>query len=194
MHTSKQLTEQESLALITSMIEKAKGNIGDRATSFLLWGWLVLVTCIAQFVLIQIEFDMHWVLWPVITPLGGIATAIIAYRENKHNKDRGHITRSIRFVWIGIGVTIFFVLLNGHQMGWVNCYAVLISLYGLGTFITGGYIRFRPFIIGGILSWIISAFAYYLPFEYVVLAIGLSMICSYIIPAYLLKRAHAQKA
>ena len=43
------MTEAESMQLITSMINKAKNRFNETGILYLLWGWLVLICCIIQF-------------------------------------------------------------------------------------------------------------------------------------------------
>ncbi len=51
----KQLTQEESLRIIHEMISAAKNDVKADAFIFLLWGWLVFVASIAQFILINIR-------------------------------------------------------------------------------------------------------------------------------------------
>src|SRR5665213_1545047 len=44
------LSESESLLLIASMINKAKNRFSESGTLYLLWGWLILICCIVQFI------------------------------------------------------------------------------------------------------------------------------------------------
>ena len=60
-------------------------------------------------------------------------------------------------------------------------YPLIISLYGMGTFISGGILKFKPLIIGGIACWIISIIAFFVANEYVLLLTALSIIIAYLI-------------
>jgi surface polysaccharide O-acyltransferase-like enzyme len=44
------MTEAESMQLISSMINKAKNRFNETGFLYLLWGWVVLICCITQFV------------------------------------------------------------------------------------------------------------------------------------------------
>jgi len=54
MTQEENFNEQESLALIESMIKKAKNQFSENGDTYLLWGWVVFVCSIAQFVLMNI--------------------------------------------------------------------------------------------------------------------------------------------
>jgi hypothetical protein len=47
----KELSPQESLDLIKSMINKTKGAVADDSFHFLMWGWLVFSCCLASYIL-----------------------------------------------------------------------------------------------------------------------------------------------
>jgi hypothetical protein len=44
----KELSPQESIELIQTMINKTKGVVADDSFYFLLWGWLVFACCLGQ--------------------------------------------------------------------------------------------------------------------------------------------------
>ena len=92
------------------------------------------------------------------------------------------------YLWIGMGISFFVLSMILAKIGWDKpVFPFFIMLYGLGTFISGCLLRFRPFIIGGILAWIIAMVAVHLSSEWQILMGGLSILVSYIIPAYMLR-------
>jgi len=62
-----------------------------------------------------------------------------------------------------------------------------IVFYGLGTFVSGKILRFRPFVIGGIINWLLAGAAVFFSFDYQMLFGAAAIAISYLIPAYLLK-------
>jgi hypothetical protein len=55
---------QQSLRIIQAMIEKSKDSVADKSYYFLLWGWLVLVAALIQFVLkVIVRTELHPVAW-----------------------------------------------------------------------------------------------------------------------------------
>ncbi len=109
----KTFNEQDSIRVITEMIENSKAKIKDNGFFYLLWGWLVLVASVTN--------------------------------------------------------------------------TLIISLYGLGTFVSGGILKFKPLIFGGIFSWVIAIVALFIPEIYSLLMVSLSVIVAYLIPGYMLK-------
>ena len=58
---NKKLNEQESLALITQMIQNSKkGLVVGSGNSFLFWGYLTLAVSIAIFLLLYITGNQSW--------------------------------------------------------------------------------------------------------------------------------------
>jgi hypothetical protein len=91
------------------------------------------------------------------------------------------------FTWIAFGASLFIVLTLGGKVGWEVTYPVVILLYGIGTFISGGVLRFLPLILGGIACWVISCIAFFVSFDIQLLLLAGSLLVAYIIPGHLLK-------
>ncbi|MDZ4810068.1 MAG: hypothetical protein SGI96_17670, partial [Bacteroidota bacterium] len=62
-----------------------------------------------------------------------------------------------------------------------------IMLYGLGTFVSGSIIRFRPLVIGGIVAWALAIGSTLVSYDYQMLFGAAAILVSYIIPAYMLR-------
>lgn len=185
-----EMTEKQSLALITSMIQEAKGNIGDNSIFYLLWGWLTILAGVTQFICFQVGFEHYYIGWIILMPLGGIASAILGARQNKKG-GTGPLANSMRYLW---GATTFSILLfvaNGFAMGWTSAYMALMTVIGLATFVSGSILKFTPLKIGAWFAWAMAGVSLYVPFEYTSLLIAATMVVSYLIPGYLLKRANA---
>jgi hypothetical protein len=76
----------------------------------------------------------------------------------------------------------------GGRIPWEISNVLVIVMYGLGTFVSGGILKFRPLIIGGICCWIIALGAFFIPGEYTLLLVAISIIIAYLIPGYLLRK------
>ncbi|MFN8691848.1 MAG: hypothetical protein ACK5XL_17800, partial [Cyclobacteriaceae bacterium] len=57
------LSPQQSLELIQSMINQAKGNVRDNSFYYLLWGWVLVATHLGSYALHIIEFDYPHIVW-----------------------------------------------------------------------------------------------------------------------------------
>ncbi len=183
------LTEQQSLQIIQEMIATSKNNLKDNSFFFLLWGWLVLVASLSHFTLIQLSYENAFLPWPILMFSGGIISGIAGYRLGKRSNVISHVDKMIMYLWWGFLVVMMIILFMAgfNKMSWDVTHPLIIALYGLGTFVSGGALKFKPLIIGGIAAWIISTVAFFVTPEYVQLLIALSIIIAYLVPGYLLK-------
>ncbi len=182
-------TEKEGMQIIKEMIATSKGKIKDNSFFYLLWGWLVLSASLGNYFLIRIEYENAWLPWPILMFLGGIVSAIQGYRIGKRSKVITVIDKAIMYLWWGFMVLMFIVLVMTayEKINWSSTYPLIISLYGLGTFVSGGILKFRPLIFGGIACWVISIIAFFVAPVNVLLLTALSIVIAYLIPGYILK-------
>ncbi len=181
--------EQDSLRVIHEMIENSKAKISDNGFFYLLWGWLVLIASLSNFILLKIGFEQAWLPWPILMIGGGIISVIAGYRIGKKAKVITFFDKAIIYLWYGFVVTLIIILVTANfgRMSWTVTNTLIIALYGLGTFVSGGILKFRPLIFGGIFCWIISLVTLFIPELYSLLMVALSIIVAYLIPGYMLK-------
>lgn len=178
----------ESLMLIQSMINKTKNNIGENRFYFLFWGWSVFSIIVLQFLLkVVFHSPYHYVVWPLIIP-AVIITIIYSIRKNKQKASRTYIGESMAFLWTGIGISFFILgfIIASIEGVRTSPYPFYILLYGLGTFVSGKFLRFTPLVAGGIINWILALIAAYLSYDYQMLIAAAAILTSYIIPGHLL--------
>ena len=179
---------QESLKVIQSMLEKSKQDIRGNDVYFLMWGWISFIACTSQFLLKHVfEYPHHYRVW-LLTFLGVILSILISVKQRKQKKVHTYIDESMRFLWIGMGIAFFVLSAILTKIGWhFPVFPFFIMLYGLGTFVSGCLLRFRPFIWGGIMASVIAIISPYLDYDFQILMGGLAILISYIIPAYMLR-------
>ncbi len=187
METTKDYAEK--MDVIFTMIENSKSKLRDNAFFYLLWGWLVLIASLSNFIMIRMEVYNSYIVWPVLMTIGGIVSVIAGSRMGKKSTHRTHIDTSMKYLWMGFIFTLFMVLgfSIAGKIPWNINYAIIISLYGMGTFVSGGVLKFKPLIIGGIACWIIAPAVLFVPPIYSYLLLALSIIVAYLIPGYLLR-------
>lgn len=181
-------TAEQSLQLIQSMITKTKQDMSDNSIYFLVWGWIAFIACTGQFVLKHIVgYEKHYQVWFLI--LLGIAFSIYQGRKDgKQEKVRTHIGDSMKYLWMGMGISFFVLSMILSKIGWDTAvFPFFIMLYGLGTFISGNILQFKPLIVGGIIAWVLAIVAAYVHYDYQMLFGAAAILFGYIIPAYLLR-------
>jgi hypothetical protein len=182
----------EKLNAIYEMIENSKTKIKENAFFYLLWGWLVLLASLSHFILIKLGFYYSFLVWPVIMVIGLVISTIAGIRLGKKTRYRTHIDTAVMYLWWGFTCTLFVILVFSiaGKIPWSLTDAIIIALYGLGSFVSGGILRFRPLIIGGICCWVIALGAFWVTNEYMLLLVSASIIIAYLIPGYIIRSKH----
>ncbi len=180
---------EQSLQLIQSMISKTKQNMSDNSIYFLIWGWLTFIAFIGQFILKHIlEYEKHYMVWLVVI-LGIILSVFQGRKEKKKMRAKTWVGENMSHLWAGMGISFFVLSMIISRMGWGTVvYPFFIMLYGLGTFVSGNFLQFRPLIIGGIIAWILAVASTWVSYDYQMLFAAAAILFSYIIPAYMLRR------
>ncbi|TNE30437.1 MAG: hypothetical protein EP346_03700 [Bacteroidetes bacterium] len=191
----KVLDHEGSLAVIHEMIQKTRRNITEGSFYYLVWGWLTLAAASTQYILLTVaNSEWHAIVWPVMGVVGGIASAIYGRKSSARKGHTTFVDKSMGYVWIAFGAMMALALIIGGTQSWRVGYSIIIALYGMGTFVSGGLLRFKPLIYGGVASWVISAFAllaeeWTQEFPNMIVLLVVSIIVSYLIPGYALKSA-----
>jgi len=193
MKTSdKNLTPEESLQLIRSMIENTKSTISDNSHFFLLWGWATMVGCLLQYYLMAvIHYAHHYYAW-FVTPLALLLHLFFMYKYERHVKVRTFISEANRHVWFIIGFSYLALAVVFMKIGWQYCFPFYIMLYGIGTYISGSLLKFKPMKIGGAFCLVLVMVAPYVSFGFQILLAAFAILISYIIPGHLLRHQYAK--
>lgn len=192
MENEKQLTESESLEVIQRMILTAKNDLEDDSFYFLLWGWFVFIASITQYVLMHFEIEMSYIGWMILMPLGGLLTFIYGRKQNKSKKVKSYIDELMGYVLIAFLVSLFIVLFSQAMLK-LNCYPMVMMVYGIWLFVSGGAIKFKPLIIGGIINWALCIASFFVSFEIQLLLLALAVLLGYIIPGHMLKSKYKKQ-
>lgn len=186
--TEENFSPQESLRLIQSMINKTKQDISDSSIHFLVWGWITFIACTGQFVLKHIfNYEKHYLVW-LLSIIGIIFSNWYSFKEEKTRKIKTYVGDSIKHLWIGMAIAYFVLSILFTKIGWnTQVFPFFILLYGLGAFISGSIIQFRPLVVGGIIAFLLAIASVFGKYDYQMLFAAAAILFSYIIPAYVLR-------
>ena len=152
----KQMTEKESLELISQMIQNSKRNVKTNAGGpSLIWGYATVFTSILIYLgLIYIgtyEVMFGWFLIPII---GGTGMFILSKREQPVLV-KTFLDKVINYIWMVFGILagVFSMSAFMFQMNILFIIGILMSA---GIILTGCVTNFKPYIISGILGALIS--------------------------------------
>ena len=186
------LDPRQSLLLIESMINRAKDKFAEDGSMYLLWGWVVFICSLTQFVLMHfLKYPYHYIVW-FASWIIVIYQLVYIRKKNKYRRVRTYTGYILGYVWLTFVIVIFLLafLIGRLTTGdyYIHISPILLTIYGIPIFLSGIILRFRPLVIGGIGCWILSVAAMLINnYDYQFLLIPLAMIIAWIIPGYLLR-------
>jgi hypothetical protein len=183
----RELTGKESLHLITSMISQAKSNYQKGGSFyFLLWGWVVLVANLGHYYLEAFtDYQQPYIVWLITIP-AGIVSGIYGRNQSKRAQVISHLDRLYGQVWVAIGAAVVILLVFMRRLDY-NHNAVIMLFSGIGTYMSGAMLRFKPLMVGGIVLGIASIVCFNVSITDQYLVGGIGIFAGYLIPGYLLK-------
>jgi hypothetical protein len=189
MEQEKELTSQESLALIAQMINKAKRDYLDSGLSALLWGSVIIFCSL-------VTYANYWLKWPALyyvwflTVAAVVPQILIVMREWKERKHRPYDGDLMSGVWIGFGITMFtmgFIISRYPSEATTSLY---LAVYGIPTFAIGYARQFRPMLYGGIACWLLAICALYCGYPNTMLCLALGALLAWFIPGLILRNRY----
>lgn len=103
----------------------------------------------------------------------------------------GHIDRVYGMVWLAAGVGIIITLIMMQKVGY-NHNGIILIIAGMGMFVTGSLLRFKPVMLGSFLLWTAAIISFNLPIMLQYPLSGTAILLGYLVPGYLLKRAERE--
>lgn len=182
------LTPEQSLKLIESMIGQAKKSFHRMSFYFLLWGILLIGAMLTEYIMDSAGHPLHGKSWGIIGLIGGITSAVHGAREGKKEGVSTAMDRVMMWLWSAFVITMVVTIVGYGVSGGGTPAGSILVLTGLPTFVSGQLMRFKPLIFGGILFWLLGAASYFTEPQMITwLYIG-AMLFGYVIPGYMLKR------
>ncbi len=181
------------------IITRMRGEVMSRKdltgeNLFLAWGYPTVLVLLAEFAALMI-WNENWCawLWAGI-PLIGIPLMIyFLNKDYDRTHSRTHDQNNILVMWIFIGVAS---CIGGGLMGFSGVFrqaffAYLSLLCGMGCFMTGIILHFRPKVVCGIIASVLSIVPLFFQGElwpWQLLFTSFTVIISLIVPGHLFRR------
>lgn len=210
------LTEQESLRLITEMIQKAKHSFHENGTSAILWGSAVGIAGLINFAELYWHFYIGFDIWLLVFA-AIIPQIFISIKENKNRKVVTHTEAAMNTIWIVFGISIFALtfyfnivpgvtdkfftsegisLIQKNADGTTQPFhsfplshgSLLLLLYAIPTLATGIAHKFKPMFWAAIVCYGFFILSCFTNTAYDMLLNGLAGICNWFIPGLILRR------
>lgn len=173
------------------MISKAKDDYIETGVTALMWG--AIITFCSLVALFKYLFFPAWewvdaVWW--LTFLGVIPQIVIAQREKKLRKHRGHDDYLRGGVWISFGIAIILMNYFLLRYNFPQPISVYLILYGIPTFAIGFGRRFRAMIIGGVACWVFAILSSITPGPWQLLYLAGGSQLAWFIPGLILRKRY----
>lgn len=215
----KQLSEQESLSIITEMIGKAKTHFHESGASTILWGTVVSFCSFFSFIQSVYQFDIGFDIW-YLTWLAIIPQVWLVIQENKRRVVKTYLESSIDTIWLVYIVTIVAMLIYANvtyltspgilaqqdielfsknvKTGEIKPFkifapsfsSIMMAVYAFPTLATGLITKFRPFLIGAGICYTLFIVSLFTSFTYDMLLSGVAAVCCWLIPGLMLRRKY----
>ena len=182
----KMMTGEESLRIISEMINKTKVNIRMGIFHLLFWGWLIFACSLSEYLLYKFTgFARPYYVWFFVIP-GVFVSMIYGFTTGRKTKFHTYADRLYTWTWMGFlfAATVLFIV-QSRRMEIIAPYILLLA--GFPTFVSGFIIKFRPLIIGGVCFWVIALAVSFAGPSLAPLGMPVAVITGYLIPGYMLK-------
>ncbi|MEO7312557.1 MAG: hypothetical protein ABIX01_19380 [Chitinophagaceae bacterium] len=215
------MTEQESLALITSMIQKAKSHFHESGTGAILWGAVIGFCGIFSFVQYYWNLKVPFDIW-ILVLVAIIPQVWLNIRDKKRKVVKSHSESATDTIWMVYAISIFALLfyinvvsnlpvrLNSNHVqvfqkdittGMISPFqprvpspsSLLILLYAVPTLATGIGMKFKPMVIGAIICYGFFIASCFTSNTWDVLMNGLAAIFNWLIPGAILRNRYLKR-
>lgn len=186
------MTPQESLSLITSVIQEARQRHEENGLVYLFWGSIVAMVSLAHFTLIQIGSSQLIFVPYLLMPLAGVASYLLFYRGKKAIQ-ANLIGILIRNLWLSIGINMLFLgFVMWDELG-EHLIPVILLLLGIALSLSGAAISSKLVFRAGIIANLAGVAAFWVPYPYQPLLMALINIFAVALPGALLYQSYRKK-
>ena len=185
--------ESQSIQVIKEMIQVSQKNFKNDGILFILWGWLMFYYYVSYYILykIVITLQMQKIFGYFQYAIGVIAIAFTLYYVYKKSKKvKTYIGVSLRYVWISLFVFIILanMMINNsiHQVDFELNHSFYMMFIAYAIIITGGILRYKLVIIGGIIFGGLAYVCSYFDIQTQFLFEAAAWLIAFIIPGHIL--------
>jgi hypothetical protein len=153
---------REEIQIIRSMIEKTKKATAESAAIFIVWGVLISLALVGNFILGHLKlYEWEWLNWGGITVIGWIASAVYGIRRQRTGSVRTYVQNAGRHLYFACGAGFLLVGLVFPIIGVYSYEAITVlisAVTGILFFVMSGIFEW-PFLMAIGLGWWAGAVA-----------------------------------
>ncbi len=185
--------ESQSIQVIKDMIQVSQKSFKNDGILFILWGWLMFYNYVSYYIISKIvmTFQMKRIYDYFGYTLTVIAIAFTVYYVYKKSKKvKTYIGVSLRYVWISLFAFIILanIMTNNGMLG-INLefqHSFYMMFIAFAIIITGGILRYKLVIIGGIIFGGLAYACSYFDIQTQYLFHAAAWLIAFIIPGHIL--------
>ena len=178
----------KSIEIIEGMLNEGRKSLHRNSFYYILWGLLMAPAGILESFL-QGRIDNTWIVWPIAGVVGGIISFIYGRNESQKSSVNTAVDRITMYTWGAFGFSLLFVIAFSLTHGF-SPHTLVLLIAASATFISGGVLRFKPFVYGGIAIAIGALLCgFFVESAYEGYVFGLSLIAGYVIPGFTLRKS-----
>lgn len=209
MSEEKELSGQESLKIITEMINKAKDVCHDTGISAIMWGAVITICSLVRLSEIHFGYKLPFDIY-LLTFIAVIPQIYFTIRTKRLRKVKTYGDAFTDYLWTGFGICIFLMVyitgsmdsawipvaaeykqLTGHSSSF-GIYEFsapfFLLLYGLPTFVTGTSMKFKPMLFGGLFCWVCCLVSVHTTIKIDLVLMAFSAVFAWLIPGIIMER------
>jgi hypothetical protein len=185
--------ETRSLQVIHEMIEVSRRKLKNDGILFIIWGWVLFYSCISRYLVYKILFSNMQI--RVFKYVGFALTlfvfaSTIYYFWQQRKKAQTYIGISLRYVWFSSVVCMVLInqVLNNimHEIKFELQHPIFMVLIAFAVVVSGGILRYRWMIAGGILFGLLAYASSFLTLHDQLLLEAIAWFVAFIIPGHIL--------
>ena len=131
-------------------------------------------------------YEAPYLVWLIAIP-AAIASIWYGFKKSTTTQVTSHLDKVYTSIWIGIIVMIIICLIFMSRINY-NHNPIILLFAGLGTFVSGILMKYKPIIIGAIVLWTGACSGLLCSVSDQQLISGVAVFLGYLIPGYMLKK------
>jgi hypothetical protein len=141
-----EIQAKEEIQLIKTMLEKTKKATAESGTLFMVWGVLIALALVGNYILVYFKkYDWEWLNWVVATGIGWVYSVIYGIRKERREPVRTYVQTSARHLYFACGAGFLLVGIALPALGVYSYEAITILIA-----VVSGILFF---VMGGIYEW-----------------------------------------
>ncbi len=211
MNQEKQMTEKESLELITQIIGRAKVSRHKTGVTAMMWGLVIAVCSLIRLSEVHFKYQMPFDIY-LLTLLALLPHLLLTLKEKKQQPTRLYEDAYLDYIWLGFGICILLLVFIVNKMfaAWIPgvqefreaagrapsfhigeyVSSFFLLLYGLPTFISGAAGRFKPMLWGGLLCWGCCVAALFTGYKTDMLLVAVAALLAWFVPGLMMEKEY----